>query len=195
MTLRWRLQPGGMSRVSAARAIGQDKLQDWIANRIKARKVLILLDTCESGALVAGHTDSRLNAPTAEAAIGRLHEATGRPILTAAASGRAAFEGYQQQHGVFTHALLDALKNGDQNRNGTIELTEFVAHVQAKVASIGVELNAPTRGVVAMSGIQDQGQQPSASGRGFAPVSETRAQQTARFGSRGEDFALVRRLQ
>ncbi len=28
-------------------AIGQDKLQDWIANRIKAKKALMLLDTCE----------------------------------------------------------------------------------------------------------------------------------------------------
>jgi hypothetical protein len=36
-------------------AVGQDDLQDWLANRIKARKALILLDTCESGALIAGH--------------------------------------------------------------------------------------------------------------------------------------------
>ena len=28
-------------------AIGQEKLQDWIANRIKAKKALMLLDTCE----------------------------------------------------------------------------------------------------------------------------------------------------
>jgi len=156
------------------RAIGQDKLQEWIANRIKARKVLILLDTCESGALVGGHTASRLNAPATEAAIGRLHEATGRPILTAAASGRAAFEGYKQ-HGVFTYALLDAFKNADQNGNGTIELSELVAHVQAQVARIGVELNAPTRGFVAMS-------------------AKTLSRQSARFGSRGEDFPVVRRL-
>ena len=38
----------------AEKTIGQDKLQDWFANRIKARRGLILLDTCESGALVAG---------------------------------------------------------------------------------------------------------------------------------------------
>ena len=39
----------------AQRAIGQDRLQDWLANRIKAKRAIILLDTCESGALVAGH--------------------------------------------------------------------------------------------------------------------------------------------
>ena len=67
-----------------SRAIGQDRLQDWIANRIKAKRVVILLDTCESGALVAGHTRSRIEGNTFEVGLGRLHEATGRPVLTAA---------------------------------------------------------------------------------------------------------------
>jgi hypothetical protein len=34
-------------------------LQDWIANRVKAKKAVILLDTCESGALAGGYTNSR----------------------------------------------------------------------------------------------------------------------------------------
>ena len=126
-------------------AISQEHLQDWIANRIKARKAILLLDTCESGALVAGHTQSRINQPASEASIGRLHEATGRPILTAAASGKAAFEGYRN-HGVLTWALLDALRNGDANGNGTIEVSELVAHVQNLVPKLGAELGSPARG-------------------------------------------------
>lgn len=63
----------------ARSAIGQDRLQHWLANRIKARKAVVLLDTCESGALVAGHLRARA-ASASEAAVGRLHEATGRPI-------------------------------------------------------------------------------------------------------------------
>jgi len=96
------------SNALAERAIGQEQLQDWIANRIKAKKVLILVDTCESGALVGGYTRSRVDQPSSEASIGRLHEATGRPVLTAAAGGKDALEGYQG-HGVFTYALIDAL--------------------------------------------------------------------------------------
>src|SRR5262249_40614688 len=46
----------------ARAAIGQDRLQDWFANRLRAKKALILLDTCESGALVAGHLRSRADA-------------------------------------------------------------------------------------------------------------------------------------
>jgi uncharacterized caspase-like protein len=36
-------------------AVDQARLQDWIANRIKGKKALILLDTCESGAVTSGY--------------------------------------------------------------------------------------------------------------------------------------------
>jgi uncharacterized caspase-like protein len=159
----------------AERAIDQGMLQDWLANRIKAKKAVVLLDTCESGALVGGHTRSRTDAPASEAALGRLHEATGRPVLTAAAEGNPAFEGYEG-HGVFTWALLDALKNGDRNGNGTIELSELVAHVQDQVPKLAAKLNGIGRAAIALRGPTD-------------------GSQSARFGSRGEDFALAGRLQ
>jgi WD40 repeat protein len=157
-------------------AIGQEDLQDWLANRIKARKGLILLDTCESGALIAGHMRSRTDAPITEAGIGRLHEATGRPVLAAAALGQEAKEGIigktGQSHGYFTYTLLDALSHGDTSGNGLIELSELVAHVQAAVPKIA----------------------SGKSIRGLATFSATDIQ-AARFGSRGEDYVLAKRLQ
>jgi WD40 repeat protein len=171
-------QGGNDPKALAENAIGQERLQDWVANRIKARKAIILLDTCESGALVSGYTKSRTDAPASEAAIGRLHEATGRPVLTAAASGKPAFEGYKG-HGVFTFALIEALRRSDTSGNGTIELSELVAHVQTLVPKLSAELSGPTseKGValVAMRGLKDD-------------------KQSAHFGSTGEDFALVRTL-
>lgn len=155
-------------------AIGQDQLQDWIANRIKARKALLLLDTCESGALVSGATRTRIGVPASETAVGLLHEATGRPVLTAAAEGRPAFEGFES-HGVFTWSVLDALKHGDLNDNGTIELSELAAHVQNQVPLISAKLNGRGRAAIATRGSSD-------------------SSQSARFGSRGEDYSLVRRL-
>lgn len=146
-------------------AIGQDALQEWLANRIRARKALILLDTCQSGALVAGHRRSRINGPASEAGVGRLHEATGRSVLTAAAAGQDAIEGVVgadgKRHGVFTSAILDALRNGDANGDGLIELSELVAHVQNVVPKVAAELGD---------------------------------EQAARFGSRGENFVVTRRL-
>jgi hypothetical protein len=67
--------------------------------------------------------------------VGRLHEETGRPVLTAAAADQAAAEGAHsrdtgQRHGYFTWAVLDALRRGASNGNGSIGLTELAAHVQ-----------------------------------------------------------------
>ena len=171
-------QGGNNPEALASRAITQEHLQDWVANRIKAKKAIILLDTCESGALVSGYTKSRTDAPASEAAIGRLHEATGRPVLTAAAAGKPAFEGYRG-HGVFTYALMDALHHGDSNGNDVIELSELVAHVQGLVPKLSAEMQGggSDKGiaVVAMRGFNDD-------------------KQSAHFGSTGEDFALVHRL-
>jgi uncharacterized caspase-like protein len=166
-------RPGNLARG----AIGQDRLQDWLANRIKAKRVIVLLDMCESGALVSGHVRSRSDTSASEAAVGRLHEATGRPVLTAAAAGQFAHEGLiggsGARHGVFTWAVLDALRNGDTNANGSIELSELVQHVQSVVPKIAAQLG----------------------GVGRAATSEPIfGKQAARFGSGGEDFALAHRL-
>jgi len=112
--------------------------------------------------------------PPRKAALGRLHEALGRPILTAAASGKPAFEGYHG-HGVFTWALIDALRNADGNGDELIELSELVAHVQNTVPRIAAELNGVGRAAIAQRG-------------------RAEGSQTPRFGSKGEDYALANRL-
>ena len=90
--------------------IGQEHIQDWIANRIKAKRALILLDTCESGALTSGYAKSRTDGPVSEAAVGRLNEATGRPVLTAASPGKHAFEDYKGTRRVYLCADRGAAK-------------------------------------------------------------------------------------
>lgn len=163
-------------------------MQDWFANRIRARRGLILLDTCESGTLVASRS-SGVDLGNSEAAIGRLNEATGRPVLTAAAADQAALDDYEG-HGVFTYALLDALVNGDTNNNGLIELSELAAHIQTVAPRLSGKLTArvPTvaqkqpRWVLALLS--------------SAPIASRFANflQKPKMGSRGEDFSLVKRL-
>jgi hypothetical protein len=167
-------QGGTDPQALAAHAVDQLKLQDWVANRIKAKKALILLDTCESGALTSGYARSRFDGPASDAAIGRLHEATGRPVLAAAALGQDALELTDLGHGVFTSALVDALYRGDSDGNGEVSVTELATHVQDLVPKL----------------IKDPKARAEVVRRGLIG-----GVQSARFGSRGEDFALVRRLQ
>jgi hypothetical protein len=103
-------------------------------------------------------------------------------VLTAAALGQSALEGRiagsGDRHGLFTWAILDALKNGDRNGNGTIELSELVAYVQETVPVLAAELGGKGRTAAAIA----------------RSVSTAESGQTARFGSHGEDFTLVQKL-
>jgi uncharacterized caspase-like protein len=186
---------GGAHRKMLERgAIGQDEFQDWLANRIKAKRALVLLDTCESGGLIAGHLRSRTDAAASEAGLGRLHEATGRPVLTAAATGQSAIEGVikdGQSHGIFTWAVLDGLRHGDTDGDGNITLSELVAHVQDVVPKIAAEKlrAAPPEGQ------QKRDATIEFRGAGVDLLAARNGTQTARFGSRGEDFIVARTVQ
>ena len=169
--------------------IGQDKLQALIVNKIKAKRGLILLDTCESGAAVtgAGRNDT-------EAALGRLNEATGRTVITASNVSQSALEGYEG-HGVFTFAILEALVKGDANHNGIIEVSELEDWVQSRAPGLSAKLQGK-RGLAlgyAASGYAERGAINIASdetlGGDQAPA------QKPRTGSRGEDFSLVSKLE
>lgn len=167
-------QGGTNPMALASRAIGQDSLQDWVANRIKAKKAIILLDTCRSGALTAGYTRSRIDERPTEAGVGRLHEATGRPVLTAAAAGEDALEVGKLHHGVFTTALIDALHHGDRDGDGLIEVSELAAYVEEHVPKLAD--GSEVRAAIIKRGTGDSDRQ------------------SAHFGSTGGDFALVKRL-
>jgi uncharacterized caspase-like protein len=98
-------------------------------------------------------------------------------VLTAAAADQEAAE--RDGHGLFTYAVLDALRKGDRNGNGFIELSELVAHVQDLVPKLAAGAK--------MTGGGERGLAVSAVPK--------RDEQSARFGSRGEDFVLAGRLQ
>lgn len=116
----------------ARRAIGQDRWQEWAA-RVKARKSVMIYDTCESGSLTGSRSVDAAMAQSA--AVERLTRAMGRTILSAATDDAPALEGYQG-HGVMTWALLDGIGAGDSNGNATIEVTELASHLDLKVPEI-----------------------------------------------------------
>jgi WD40 repeat protein len=165
--------------------IGQEKLQAWIAN-IKAKRGLILLDSCESGAAVIGASRN-----DADAALGKLHEATGRFVITAANVSQAALEGYEG-HGVFSSAILDALVNGDANKNGTIEVSEIADWVQAKVPELSKVLREKgDRGIALGYAAHGFAERMAIPAKADQLLPQAVPSQKPKTGSRGEDFSLV----
>jgi hypothetical protein len=115
-----------------AGGIDQDRWQEWAA-RVKAKKSVLIYDTCESGSLTGTRSVDAAMAQTA--AVERLTRAMGRTVLSASTDDAPALEGYQG-HGVMTWAMLDALGQADANGNAMIEVTELAGWLDAKVPEI-----------------------------------------------------------
>ena len=112
--------------------ISQDELQAWLA-QIRAKKSLLLFDTCESGSLTEDKRGTR--GLESVAAVERLTRAMGRSVLSASTDDTPALEGYKG-HGVFTYALLDAMGRADTDSDGLIEVTQLASFVDAEVPEI-----------------------------------------------------------
>jgi hypothetical protein len=95
---------------------------------------------------------------------------------TLVGAGEFAYEGQitstQEYRGISTWAVLDARRNGDENNDGLIEVSELVKYVQKMVPSI-----------------------PKGLARAVPRSEPVFGVQTPRFDSTGGDFALVNRLQ
>ncbi|WP_426035544.1 WG repeat-containing protein [Cypionkella sp. TWP1-2-1b2] len=115
-----------------ANGINQDRWQEWAA-RVKAKKSVMIYDTCESGSLTG--TRSVDAAMAQSAAVERLTRAMGRTILSASTDDAPALEGYNG-HGVMTWAMLDAMGQADSNGNATIEVTELANFLDVKVPEV-----------------------------------------------------------
>ena len=116
----------------AQQGISQDELQAWLA-QIRAKKSLLLFDTCESGSLTGDKAGTR--GLEGVAAIERLTRAMGRSVLSASTDSAPALEGYMG-HGVFTYALLDAMGRADTDKDGLIEVTQLASFIDAEVPEI-----------------------------------------------------------
>lgn len=115
------------------KSLTQERIQALLA-KIPALKSVVLLDTCNSGAFA--RPSSRGLAE--KTAMDKLMRATGRATIAASSESQVALEGYKG-HGVFTYALLQALKGSADktgNRNGEISVNEIAEYVSEEVPKL-----------------------------------------------------------
>ncbi|RJO65595.1 MAG: DUF1566 domain-containing protein [Myxococcales bacterium] len=121
------------------RGLSQADVMNMIAHS-RARKIVILLDTCNSGGFGSSGTLLAMkNVNTAD--VNRLLSAIGRSqdgiaVITSSSAAERSQEGQKfcGGHGAFTCALLEGLKGGaDTNRNGLMEVRELFDYVYRDV--------------------------------------------------------------
>jgi len=97
-------------------ALAMVELSDIVRTRIRARRTVILLDTCHSGGALAASKERATGladfAPSSQA-LDRIRQGVGRAILTSSQEEQFSYEGAPFQNGYFTHFLLEALRQNN----------------------------------------------------------------------------------
>lgn len=114
-------------------AISQHMLKETLAN-IPATKKLIIIDTCNAGALGEAIQVAMLTRGMSEdTALKILSRAVGSTILSASTLLQEALEGYQG-HGLFTYVLTEGLKGkADKGKTGYVKTTDLADYVDNEV--------------------------------------------------------------
>jgi len=117
-------------------AISQNRLKEAISN-IPATKKLIIIDTCNAGALGEAIQVAMLTRGMSEdTALKILSRAVGSTILSASTSMQEALEGYNG-HGLFTYVLAEGLKGkADKGKTGFVKTTELADYVDNEVPAL-----------------------------------------------------------
>jgi len=101
---------------------------------IPARKVVVLIDTCKSGALTEAMGTRGLAEKRALSVLGR---ASGVYLIAASTSQQEAVEDAKLGHGVFTWALLRGLDGAaDLDRDRAVSVRELVTFVETEVSRV-----------------------------------------------------------
>ena len=121
-------------------AIGQTAFKELVGN-IPATKKLIIIDTCNAGALGEAIQVAMLTRGMSEdTAMKILSRAVGSTILSAATSMQEALEGYQG-HGLFTYVLTEGLKGkADKGNTGYVRTTELADYVDNEVPTLAEKI-------------------------------------------------------
>lgn len=117
-------------------ALSQTDMKEFLAN-VPSTKKLIVIDTCNAGALgdklQAAFLTRGMSEETAMKILGR---AVGSTVLSASTSAQQALEGYQG-HGLFTYVVTEGLGGkADLDKDGFVSTIELAAYVDEHVPAL-----------------------------------------------------------
>jgi hypothetical protein len=127
-------------------ALAMVELSDIVRTRIKARRTVILLDTCHSGGATTSLKERATglsDSTPSNAALDRIRQGVGRAILTSSQEDQFSYEGAPFQNGYFTHFLVEALR---QN-NGMNTVQQVFNYVNEQLPKAAAARSQISRGV------------------------------------------------
>ena len=116
------------------KGIQSEEINDWVS-KIPAQKVVVLIDSCKSGAALKkfrGFEDRK--------ALSRLARTSGVHVVAAAAKTQFAVELAELGHGAFTYTILEGLGGeADARKDGIITIRELTNYIENRLPDLSEE--------------------------------------------------------
>jgi hypothetical protein len=131
-----------------ATGLAMVELSNIVRNRIRARRTVIVLDTCHSGA-AHGPTEAALaGLPVGAETLDHIREGAGRVIITSSDTKEQSYESAKLKHGYFTYFLLEAL----HQQNGEWPIDRVYQYLRGRVSDrVQAEVHVPQTPVLSRS--------------------------------------------
>ena len=127
-----------------ATSIAMVDISDIVRSRVRARRTVILLDTCHSGGAGIANRERALqvseSAPSASV-LERISQGIGRAILSSSQEDQSSYEGAPFQNGYFTHFLIEAMRRN----NGMDTIEQMYPYLKDQVSKAAAT-KSTTRG-------------------------------------------------
>jgi len=107
--------------------------------RIRAARLLVLLDACHSGAIGDPRATGALRGGFPLKRMAGLVAGNGRVVLAASAPGQSAWELAGMRNGLFTHYVLEGLRGAAARSDRTVWVSDLFGYVSRQVQSHGLQ--------------------------------------------------------
>lgn len=111
--------------------ISIQNLAETIKQRVRAKRVLIILDACHSG----GASASKGLIRTANVDAAQIAQGTGHAVICSSAKSESSWESKNYKNGIFTHTLIESFQTNGSDTKLSEAFSKLKTGVQAQVAA------------------------------------------------------------
>jgi WD40 repeat protein/uncharacterized caspase-like protein len=147
-----------LARTFQTVAISSEELTDWLTQTewvpgqkgIKPLKQVLILDTCAAGSAAAQLTLTAKRDLSGDQirAIEFLKDKTGTFILMGSAADAPSYEAGKYAQGLLTYSLLQAMKGGELDAGGFIDVQKLFSYAEQKVPALAKDIGGVQKPIV-----------------------------------------------
>ncbi len=130
-------------------SVTNEDLKRWLT-KIKARKQVLILDTCAAAGTTGSFIEKRDITASQELALAHLKEREGLHILMGCATDASSYESSQYGQGLLTHALLEGLAGAALRNNNYIDISTLFQYTVDRVPVLAKNIGGIQRPIVAI---------------------------------------------